>query len=315
MKKLLLILLCVPLIGFGQQTYVPDDNFEQALINLGYDNILDNYVQTSNINTITHLYIFSMNISDLTGIQDFTALTHLSCEVNQLTSLDLSQNTFLTYLECWSNQLTSLNISNNLSLTTLLCESNLLTNLDVSNNLYLTDLSCLSNQLTSLELSNNLFLKYLECSGNQIANLDLSLNNNLEQLSADGNKLTNLDLSQNYLLTYLGCGNNDLTNLDLRNGNNINTIIWTGNNPGLSCINVDDSLWSANNWTIGSSIDAQQYFSENCNGNPTNRYDIQLNIKLQKIISLLGKETKPKANTPLFYIYDDGTLEKKIIIE
>ena len=28
MKKLLLILLCLPMIGFGQQTYVPDDNFE-----------------------------------------------------------------------------------------------------------------------------------------------------------------------------------------------------------------------------------------------------------------------------------------------
>ena len=30
MKKLLLILLCLPMIGFGQhvKTYVPDDNFE-----------------------------------------------------------------------------------------------------------------------------------------------------------------------------------------------------------------------------------------------------------------------------------------------
>ena len=37
MKKLLLILLCLPLIGFGQFTFVPDDNFEQALINLGVD--------------------------------------------------------------------------------------------------------------------------------------------------------------------------------------------------------------------------------------------------------------------------------------
>ena len=31
MKKLLLILLCVPIIGFGQQTYVPDNNFESYL--------------------------------------------------------------------------------------------------------------------------------------------------------------------------------------------------------------------------------------------------------------------------------------------
>ena len=36
MKKLLLILLCLPMIGFGQ-TLIPDANFEQALINFGYD--------------------------------------------------------------------------------------------------------------------------------------------------------------------------------------------------------------------------------------------------------------------------------------
>ena len=37
MKKILIILLCLPMIGFGQQTYVPDDEFEQMLINQGYD--------------------------------------------------------------------------------------------------------------------------------------------------------------------------------------------------------------------------------------------------------------------------------------
>ena len=35
MKKLLLILLCLPMIGFGQQTYVPDDNFEAYLESAG----------------------------------------------------------------------------------------------------------------------------------------------------------------------------------------------------------------------------------------------------------------------------------------
>ncbi|MBT3622111.1 MAG: hypothetical protein HN535_05105 [Flavobacteriales bacterium] len=36
---------------------------------------------------------------------------------------------------------------------------------------------------------------------------------------------------------------------------------------------------------------------------------------LLKIIDILGRETKPTINTPLFYMYDDGTVEKKIIIE
>ena len=36
---------------------------------------------------------------------------------------------------------------------------------------------------------------------------------------------------------------------------------------------------------------------------------------LFKTIDMLGQETPYKRNTPLFYIYDDGTIEKKIIIE
>ena len=34
-----------------------------------------------------------------------------------------------------------------------------------------------------------------------------------------------------------------------------------------------------------------------------------------KVIDLLGRETPYKRNTPLFYIYDDGTVEKRIVIE
>jgi len=36
---------------------------------------------------------------------------------------------------------------------------------------------------------------------------------------------------------------------------------------------------------------------------------------LIKIIDVLGRNTDPKSNAPLFYIYDDGTVEKRIVIE
>ena len=48
-----------------------DDNFEQELINLGFDFIIDDYVTTSNIDTVSALFIYSRNISDLTGIDEF----------------------------------------------------------------------------------------------------------------------------------------------------------------------------------------------------------------------------------------------------
>ena len=99
MKKLLFILICLPIIGFGQQTYVPDDNFEQELIYLGYDNFLDNYVQTSNINMLDSINLESINISDLTGIEDFVSLTFLGCGDNQLSTIDISQNILLKMVE------------------------------------------------------------------------------------------------------------------------------------------------------------------------------------------------------------------------
>ena len=77
-------------------TYVPDDNFEQALIDLGYDNVLDDSVLTANISGVTSLSVNNKEISDLTGIQSFAALTYLSCRDNNLTELDVSNNTALT---------------------------------------------------------------------------------------------------------------------------------------------------------------------------------------------------------------------------
>ncbi len=37
--------------------------------------------------------------------------------------------------------------------------------------------------------------------------------------------------------------------------------------------------------------------------------------RLHKIVNVLGTPKKPTVNTPLFYIYDDGTVEKRIVIE
>ena len=39
------------------------------------------------------------------------------------------------------------------------------------------------------------------------------------------------------------------------------------------------------------------------------------NKKILSIIDVLGRETKFKTNIPLIYIYDDGTVEKRIVIE
>jgi hypothetical protein len=98
MKKLIALLLALPFIGFAQNTYVPDDNFEQHLINLGYDNVLDDYVSTAAIDTVTNLIILpSFYFYNLIGVEDFTALENLAlgspfAGLFLLEYLDLSNN-------------------------------------------------------------------------------------------------------------------------------------------------------------------------------------------------------------------------------
>jgi len=101
MKKIAILLFIASSVIFAQNTNVPDDKFEQALIDLGYDTTLDDYVLTANISGVTTLDVHGKEISDLTGIEAFTSLTSLECWSNKITSLDMTANTALTNLNCW----------------------------------------------------------------------------------------------------------------------------------------------------------------------------------------------------------------------
>lgn len=43
--------------------------------------------------------------------------------------------------------------------------------------------------------------------------------------------------------------------------------------------------------------------------------ELQKPKQLLRIIDVLGREAKPQPHVPLFYIYDDGTVEKRIVVE
>lgn len=63
-------------------------------------------------------------ISDLTGIEYFTALQSLNVPYNSLTSLDLRANTELMYVNCSYNRLTDLKVSGLAKIRALWCEFN-----------------------------------------------------------------------------------------------------------------------------------------------------------------------------------------------
>ena len=144
-------------------TNFPDANFRTIVKN--FDTNKDGNLSDTEIAAVEEIDCYDKGISNLKGIEYFTALRSLNCGYNQLTALDVSKNTTLTKLYCKNNQLTVLDVSKNTALTYLRCNRNQLTALDVSKNTALTKLYCSTNQLTSLDVSNT-DMDELDCDDN-----------------------------------------------------------------------------------------------------------------------------------------------------
>ncbi len=196
---LLAVLLCVSLLPVSalaaedtvaiNETNFPDPNFRSWL--------QAKYGDSAVISQVTEIDVANQSISNLKGVEYFTALTSLNCELNNLTTLDMSGNTGLTYLRCRVNELKTLDVSKNTALTYLNCYDNQLTSLDVSSNTSLEKLYCDENPLKTLDVSNNTELTDLSCSYNQLTTLDISRNTKLSALYCYNNQLTSLDISRN----------------------------------------------------------------------------------------------------------------------
>jgi Leucine-rich repeat (LRR) protein len=94
-----------------EKVFIPDDKFEQALIDLGLDDELDDQVDANKAKSLEELDLEGLGINDLTGIEAFESLRTLIVSNNNLTSLDLSNKPLLGSLYCDKNQLVSLDIS------------------------------------------------------------------------------------------------------------------------------------------------------------------------------------------------------------
>ena len=161
---------------------------------------------------VTELDLSNKGLTDLGGIEYFTGLTKLNISRNNLTSLDVSQNTNLTELDCRYNKLTELDVSLLTALTSLSCNGNELTELDVSALTALTVLYCGQNNLSKLDVSKNTELIELSCDDNGfLSELNLSANTKLEKLDCYRCDLSSLNLSANTKLTSLNVGSQALT--------------------------------------------------------------------------------------------------------
>jgi trimeric autotransporter adhesin len=237
-------ILCSAFIpALAQVVYIPDSNFKNYLLSQPSINKNgDGEIQVTEARQVTALNVSGKSIADLTGIQEFTALTELQCNHNKLTSLDvqgirwlrllyitdnrltslnISTNTALQYLDVRRNQLSTLDFGTNASLYKVNCESNLLSTLNVGAQLNLAELICSHNDLSSLNLASNSKLTTLIAAHNSLQSVSVSGNPLLSTLHVYNNAITTLDLSNNPKLSALKCNHNQLSQLDLKSNGSL----------------------------------------------------------------------------------------------
>ena len=122
-----------------------------------------------------------------------------------------------------------------------------------------------------------------------------------------------------------------IPNINVSDSSTVERYSWQNGN---GCVSIEElkiingdhdwpsplSFWA--NQDIDASVEVWNFLSKfnmtgliGCNSTHQIDLDIVNSKSLIRIVDLLGRESKDSKSQPLFYIYDDGTVEKKIIIE
>ncbi|MCD2260539.1 DUF7619 domain-containing protein [Psychroserpens luteolus] len=284
MKRILLFLFLISFYStiHAQIVNIPDANFKAKLLEADWDNGIaasasydseiidtngDGEIQVSEAQLITGLTIIASSISDLTGIEAFTNLETLNCRINNLTSLDLTQNTNLISVNCSINSLTTLNVTGLQNLSRLIASSNFYETIDVSQNPNLNELVVDSNfNLTGLNVSQNPNLETLSLSYTTLSTVDVSSNSNLVSLNIRSENFNSLDVTQNSNLESLVCNESILTSLDVTQNLNLRFLNCSANQLTTIDVSQNPNL---------------EYL--NCSGNQLTAIDISQNLNLENL--------------------------------
>ncbi|WP_194551982.1 thrombospondin type 3 repeat-containing protein [Zobellia nedashkovskayae] len=234
-----------------QKTYVPDDNFEQYLIDLGYDDVLDDYVETESIRNVQILNLY--NVSDLTGLEAFEFLRELKISNVTLpefkdSSFKISQNKNLKKLIIYYVAFSKLTIENtSLESITLNLSGHETTDVIVANNPNLQYLFMIDGGVKSFEISNNPKLEgLLYFEDVSISNLTISNQPNIESFFCNTCGVNNIVMTNNLNLKDFS--------LDMNTGN-LRTLKMRGNPRfvylpatlynNLEVLNIQDGFFSS----------------------------------------------------------------------
>ena len=264
-------------------TAIPDPTFEEALIDLGHDDVKDGKILTATAKEVTLLNLSNKGIKSLKGIRAFTKLTTLYAKTNGISQIDLSANIKLETIDLQNNLLTSIDVSKNTKLVTLNISNNALASIDVSKLTELQALWIIDCGITQVNISRNTALTKFMAARNSLTSLDLSKNTSIQTLWLTDNKLKTLDLSNNTNLLRIQIQKNTLTDLDLSANTKLLEVL-VSQNPKLNCIGVSRGQTSNGQWVK----DTSQSFSVDCSAPDPSLFTAIPDTKFEEALIELG---------------------------
>ncbi|MBS6396947.1 MAG: DUF5011 domain-containing protein [Clostridiales bacterium] len=210
------------------ETNFPDAVFRNYVLNK-FDENKDTVLSDSEIEKIESVNVMGVidPVSNLKGIEHFTALKSLNLQKSKVTELDISANKKLEELYCSESALTTLDVSKNPALKVLKCSEMDLTVLDLANNPELEELFCYETKITELDVTKNPKLIQISCSDTDISELNVSNNEKLKKLYCNRTRISCLDVSKNKNLKSLGCSSSPLYRLDIGDSDSLETVVKT----------------------------------------------------------------------------------------
>ena len=142
------------------ETNFPDENFREYVKTFDTDN--SGSLSDEEVIVVTDIDVTNRNITSLKGIEYFTNLEKLNCQDNELTALDVSENTKLENLNCSNNLLKELDLSLNNQLSAF-----------SGNQAFTVDVASTTNQKWSFDLS-TLFKDWSKVEVVQVENATLA---------------------------------------------------------------------------------------------------------------------------------------------
>jgi len=337
MKKLLLILLCLPMIGFSQQGLTIVD----SLIHNGVPRSYILYIPTSYTSTVASPLVFNFHgltsnansqmwYGDFRGIADTAnfIIVHPQGLLNTSgqTHWNVGQSIGIDDVGFTETLLDFLSTQYNIN-------PNRIYSTGMSNGGYMSyHLGCtLNNKIAAIASVTGAMSQYTQIICNPIHPTPvLEIHGTADAIVSFNTILSGLHYWYNYNNCNSTADTTEIPDINVLDGSRVEHIVYNGGDNGVTTelfkINGGMHTWPGSvytspgtNYDINASIEIWKFFS---------RYDINgligintsiedkeiKNKSLVKITDILGRETK-ETNQPLFYIYDDGTVEKRIVIE